>query len=144
MSQQKLKHDILRLLARREYSVFEIVVKMSHKGYSDQDIDHVLDELKRLGLQSDERYAMMMCDHLMQQGKGKMFLSAKLNERGVQRSLIDQVALEFDENQSILNAYARINNVSPDRLEKRLYSRGFSGNTIGWLKQKLVEEGNES
>lgn len=65
----------LNLLARREYSQYELKNKLLHK-FSDSaaEIDQVLERLTEQGLQSDERFVDMWLNSQIEKGRGRFVL----------------------------------------------------------------------
>jgi len=57
--QERAKASALRLLSRRSHSRKELSRRLVEKGFEEDDIEDVIDELERIGLQSDEEFASM-------------------------------------------------------------------------------------
>lgn len=81
----------LRFLARREHSAYELSVKLAHKGYHSDEVETVIMECQRLGYQSDERYAQLMCQTRIRQGYGPLRIKQELQAMHVESSLIESM-----------------------------------------------------
>lgn len=78
-----LKATAVRLLARREYGRAELSARLAAKGASRDEADGVLDELERLGLLSDARFANAVVAQKAGQ-YGKRAIVHALKEKRVQ------------------------------------------------------------
>lgn len=125
----------IRLLARREHSAYELTDKMKKKGYSQEEIKETLLECERLGLQSDLRFAEMVCRTRENQGYGPLKINYELQAKQIDQELIDATLNQEHEHwvacalQVWHKKYSNLQGVSFDELQKRqrfLYHRGFS------------------
>ncbi len=87
---KSMRHKAMDLLARREHSRRELVIKLSRKYPEDTGIDAVLDKLAADGLQSDARFAASFFRLRVQGGFGPNRIRAELRQRGISDVLIDQ------------------------------------------------------
>lgn len=71
----------LRLLSRREYSAMELCDKLKQKGFNLKDVQNALNECKRLGYQSDERYVESYIRARIHQGYGRLKIRQELKTR---------------------------------------------------------------
>ncbi|GAA4088239.1 recombination regulator RecX [Zhongshania borealis] len=78
------------LLARREHSRRELLIKLSRKFPDAAVIDAVLDKLEADVLQSDSRFASSFFRLRVQGGFGPNRIRAELRQRGISDVLIDQ------------------------------------------------------
>ena len=123
---QKLRDNLLNLLARRDYSSYELVRKMQIKGHDLALIEHEIAALTQAGLQSDERCAQMVSEHCVLKGKGPLYLRQKLMEKGLGRDIIDECMQHMDVGQAMKNANYRLRNFDGILRRKRLIAWGFS------------------
>ena len=123
---QKLRDNLLNLLARRDYSSYELVRKMQIKGHELALIEQEIAVLIQAGLQSDARYAQMVSEHCVLKGKGPFYLRQKLMEKGVERDVIDDCLLSMDVCEARKNANYRLRNLDGMMRRKRLIAWGFS------------------
>lgn len=86
-----IKSKLIRLLARREHSQFELRRKLLAKGFDDVAlINQVLADLVEDGFQSDARFAKSYIRMRQLRGYGPRKVGTELRERGVAESLIGQ------------------------------------------------------
>jgi len=83
----EIREAALRLLARREHSRFELVRKLTRKGWSKAVVEQVVDALAEANLQSDERFAESYVRQRAAKAYGPLRIRAELSERGVDRAL---------------------------------------------------------
>lgn len=132
----------VRLLARREHTRAELARKLAPHGTAD-DIDTVLNELARAGLQSDTRFAESYLRS--QAGRlGAARLRQTLRQKGVAGELIDaQVEDLPDELARARAVWQKKFSVPPaDRLDwarqaRFLQGRGFSTDIIRTLLKDI-------
>ncbi len=89
-STKDARHVAVRLLSAREHSRHELQLKLLKKGWSDNDVQEVLEWLSEHGLQSDQRYAEVYLRARVRKAYGPIRIRGELQERGVDRSIIDQ------------------------------------------------------
>ncbi|MBX2824030.1 MAG: recombination regulator RecX [Gammaproteobacteria bacterium] len=73
----------LDLLARREHSTFEIVEKLRARGFSDEIISVVVEDLQNRNYLSDRRFAETFVEQRLRKGRGERSIRADLNRRGI-------------------------------------------------------------
>ena len=78
-----IKEACFRYLMRREHSQQELLQKVSAKGFSQQDIVPVIEELIEQGLQSDARFAESYARSRVFKGFGPLRIKVELQQRGV-------------------------------------------------------------
>jgi regulatory protein len=82
----------MRMLVRREHSIFELTQKLGVKEFEKSEIKEALVTLIEQNYQSDERFAAEFAQMRFNQGKGPIKIHVDLKQRG-----IDQIDLsEFD------------------------------------------------
>ena len=146
LSQQKEGFDIcLRLLARREYSQKELVDRLVLKGFNQNDILCVIDDLIDRGWQSDERFAESYARHRIKQGNGPIKINYELRQRGVEGFDLEPVVTElanswFDVIRQVYEKkYTDTSTLSQKEWLKRsrfLQQRGFNQGMIRTLLDK--------
>lgn len=121
-SAAEIREAALRLLARREHSRVELTRKLTLRGWSEADVDPVVDELTAGNLQSDERFAEGFVRQRVEKAYGPVRIRAELNERGIDRSQAAR-ALETE---------------SPDwfAIAANWYERRYGSNPPADLKEK--------
>ncbi|MHB1429647.1 MAG: recombination regulator RecX [Rhodocyclaceae bacterium] len=140
----ELRQRAVRLLARREHTRAELARKLAAHG-TPEEIDTVLNELARSGLQSDARFAE---SYLRSQGErlGAARLRQTLRQKGVAPDLIaDHVEDLPDELDRARAVWQKKFSAAPaDRSDwarqaRFLQARGFSAEII----RKLLKECEE-
>src|SRR3989338_5101884 len=88
----------VRLLSRREHSVYELMNKLGRKGFSMAECEEALTRCQELGFQSDSRYVQSMLRHRIQQGYGPMRIRQDLQAAGIDPVFIDEALQSEAEN----------------------------------------------
>ena len=88
----------LRLLSRREHSRFELATKLSQRGFCKTEVNDVIIECQRLGLQSDERFVESFCSHRIRQGYGPLRIREELKSKQIASELIDEALCQEEDN----------------------------------------------
>jgi len=88
-----LRSEACRLLARREYSAWELRCKL--QGAAVQMLDRLLAELAEQGLQSDLRFAEHLCRRRYQAGRGPVKLLHELTEHRIDQALIERTMSNY-------------------------------------------------
>lgn len=149
-SDEALREQCIRLLARREHSRRELLRKLAARSFEPQQCHVVLDDLESEGLLSDERFAESFVRSRIESGQGPLKIRADLRERGVDGVIVDQ-ALDLADDDWLgycRQAWERRFGTAPgDRREwarqaRFLSQRGFSGDTVARVLAR-VGEGNE-
>ena len=78
----------IQYLARREHSRAELQKKLQAKQIAPEEIDAVLDRLKKDNLQSDNRFTDAYVRYRKQAGFGPNRIAQELKARGVSQALI--------------------------------------------------------
>ena len=142
----ELHSRAVRLLARREHTRAELARKLAPHG-TEEEIENVLNELSRTGLQSDARFAESYLRS--QAGRlGGARLRQTLRQKGVASDTIDEQVTDLpDESARARNVWNRKFGVPPTdakewaRQARFLQGRGFSTDIIRrLLKEKDVAE----
>lgn len=96
MSSSALSY-VMSLLARREYSEFELRCKMQEKHISEQQIDDVLSYCQQRNWQSDKRFAENYLVFRSQRGYGLNRIKQELHQiKGVQSEIIQSALNEVE------------------------------------------------
>lgn len=73
----------MRMLVRREHSVFELTQKLTTKEFDRVDIEQTLGLLIEQNYQSDERFTVDFIQMRFNQGKGPIKIAVDLRQRGI-------------------------------------------------------------
>jgi regulatory protein len=97
----KTEHDArevaLGLLARREHSKRELIIKLRVRGCPEKIITQVVDQLAAEGMQSDARFAEAFVRSRIERGRGPLRIRAELIERGLEDGLIAEALLQYED-----------------------------------------------
>ena len=129
------------ILSRREHSIFEMQTKLRRHKFTNQQITAAIGGLKSRGLLNDARFAQAyIASTLRRKAVGPRWLHAKLVQKGVARSVIDEaVTAAFpsggEENlaRQAADSWRRTHSKyahDTQRLARFLTSRGFARNAI--------------
>lgn len=94
----KVYADAERLLARREYSAYELANKLASKGHGDEEIHAAVTECQRLGYQCDERFTENICRLRIRQGYGPLKISRELQNFQIEQDTISKALAQEEDN----------------------------------------------
>ena len=97
MASAEIYNKALDLLSRREHSRTELYLKLTKRFESKEDINLNLDRLEEKNLLSDSRFAEEYVQARRKKGFGPIKISAELEKRGVNESLISNEIDRFDD-----------------------------------------------
>ncbi|AWX13819.1 recombination regulator RecX [Mergibacter septicus] len=89
---------LIGLLARRDYSEYEIRYKMQAKGFSDDDIDHALLHCQQRNWQSDQRFCENYLLARAHKGYGLKRIKQELKLKGITNQTLSLVLEEQEIN----------------------------------------------
>ncbi|OBX08250.1 recombinase RecX [Gallibacterium salpingitidis] len=134
---------VLKLLAIRDYSEYELRCKMQAKNFSAQEIEEVIAKCQARNWQSDLRF----CEHFLlsrvQKGYGLQRIKQEMQQKGIQNEVLQHVLAQNE-----IDWFALAKQVLckkyPDYAEEKelktkqkmwryLYSRGFTQEEISAL-----------
>jgi regulatory protein len=97
----KTEHDArevaLGLLARREHSKRELIIKLRARGCPEKIITQVVDQLAAEGMQSNARFAESFVRSRVDRGRGPLRIRAEMMERGLEDEEIDEALLQHED-----------------------------------------------
>ncbi|WP_439243142.1 recombination regulator RecX [Lonepinella sp. BR2474] len=83
---------LINLLARRDYSEYEVRCKMQEKAFSEEDIDQALTHCQQRNWQSDQRFAENYLNYRANRGFGVNRIKQELRQlKGVSSEVIQAV-----------------------------------------------------
>ncbi len=108
-NQQKLIHYCYDLLARRRYSIREMVKKLEARNAkmteicSDQDLHQILESLAKANLLNDNDYANFYIDaQIRRKPVGRLKIRQQLRQRGLDEQVITQALNLAELDESVL------------------------------------------
>jgi regulatory protein len=143
---KEIKSLCLRLLTRREHSQKELLNKLALRGFDQDDVLPVIDELAQQNWQNDLRYAENYARFRVQKGYGPVRVDYELRQNGIAGfDLEDIVQQEVGSWMELLEQvyskkYTHDAVLSRNEWAKRsrfLLHRGFSGAMISALFEHL-------
>ena len=147
---KEIEVRVIRLLNRREHSVYELKLKMLQKSYDVSDIDWVLDSLDKQGLVSDERFSEAYSYHRKERGFGPLKVALELRERQVHDRLID-ANVNFTEqywfDSAVNQRLKKFGSAQPKNFAAKakqirfLQQRGFTSSQISFALDFVSESG---
>lgn len=134
-----LRERAYRLLARREYSCYELRRKLTpHDGHGQLDL--LLDTLDSEGSLSDRRFAEQLGRSRYQAGKGPRLLEQELRRHRLDEDIVQEVMSQYRESWRDLAAEVRqkrFGTAPPEdyrawaKQARFLQQRGFTADEIG-------------
>jgi regulatory protein len=86
----------MSLLVRREHSRYELLGKLTRRGYDSAACEAVLDDLISENALSDHRFAELYVNYRRERGFGPLRIREELRKRGVSDSLRDEFCVPTD------------------------------------------------
>lgn len=133
------------LLAQREHSQKQLMAKLQRKGFQQQAIEAVMDQLIEQRLQSDARYGEACIHSRVRKGYGPNFIKQYLQQQGLESALIEQLLTQIQiswpaEAMRVWHKKFAVLPETPKQKAKQqqfLYYRGFDSSTIQTLFETL-------
>ncbi|MBE0483692.1 MAG: regulatory protein RecX [Bacterioplanes sp.] len=148
LSANELRRAAIDLLARRDYSRYELWQKLSVKAVDANELEHVLDDLSERQWQSDARFARLFLSSSQQRGHGPLRIQQGMRQKGIASAEIDVAFAEADVDwcalamrvvQKKAATLPDLNQKSREKLYRFLASRGFDGEHIRVAMTSLSE-----
>lgn len=89
LDEKGLRQKAIELLARREYSLYELEKKLVPLALEEMQAYDVLDWLTEHGLQSDTRFCETYVRSKSASGYGPIRIKQELKQKGIQTNLVD-------------------------------------------------------
>jgi|TARA_X000000368_G_C22881082_1_gene645318 regulatory protein len=145
-----IRKKAMDYLSRREHSRYELYKKISTHNFDKDLINQELDLLIRDGLLSDERFVEAFIHSRKKNGKGPLKISAELQQRGADESLINKYIEEIENSEWLDSAKQVVekklgNNQQLDydnqlKMMKFLNNRGFTIDQVKLTIKKLKKD----
>ncbi|MFP4481415.1 MAG: regulatory protein RecX [Thermovirgaceae bacterium] len=138
---EKALGEAMRILARREYTKWELRCKLTKKGYSEDVVKEVLDETERAGYVDDGEYARRFQETREEWGYRRV--KYELARRGIEEGVLEKT-LAYDEETEYERAMNLVRSWMPGLTERqlagRLMRRGFREGLVRRLVRKACGE----
>lgn len=137
----------LRLLCRREHGAQELVNKLAKKGYEQEDARKALERCQELDLQSDMRFAEIICRVRIRQGYGPLRISQELQSKQISQELINKVLRAESDNwlsyalavwEKKYNNKEAATGIEMQKRQRFLLYRGFPGDIINRVIKEIA------
>ncbi|BBJ27514.1 regulatory protein RecX [Athalassotoga saccharophila] len=139
------RKDAFRLIKIRARSEHELYTRLKEKGYSQEILDQVIDELKKKGFLDDLKFAKLFAsDQIELKFKGPKYIEYELKNFGVKEEIIASVIKEISDSnfKEIFIRFKKAHkNDNEDEIFEKLIKRGFDPYTV---KKTLREISNET
>lgn len=152
----KAKSNAYILLRSRPRSESELRQRLKLKGYKEDIVALIIEDLRRTGDIDDEKFARFWVESRMHLNPaGDIVLRKELREKGVKDIIIEATlarkAEQYDEYEVAFNMaqdkFERLKRLDGRKAVKRLYDflirRGFKYETVRDIVEKLLGKGNE-
>jgi len=93
---QSIRNKIISLLVRREYSRAELYQRLQSQAESLEILNEVLDRMSQDGYQSDRRFTESFIRQRISQYWGPKRVVFELSQKGIPKTMIDQVLDEME------------------------------------------------
>ena len=113
-----------RALARREHSAYGLRERLLRAGVSDTDAADALEELQRVGLLDDDRFASERARVLAERGKGDAAIRFDLEGAGVATAVVEAALAGLDPESDRAACLVERRGATP-ATARLLASRGF-------------------
>lgn len=128
-SASKIEDTAARILSLREHSERELYMKLLKKGYMKEEIETLMEKLKKAGVVNDRRFAILYARLRRKKLYGDRKIMAELLERGVDREIaedaIKEASKELNEREAAMEL-AEKKKKKGEKLFRYLIQRGFS------------------
>ncbi len=91
---------VLRILNRRDYTRFEILNKLTRRGYDSKTVSDAIEWLEEKNLINDERYTENYVYSRLNAGYGKIRIGFELKSRGIKEETVERILSGFEELES--------------------------------------------
>ncbi len=138
--------EAAKLLSYKDYSEAELRFKLSERGFSEEEGEGALSELRRLGYLNDGALAQTLCESYAARGYGARRISFELRRRDLEDDIIGEALSDLpDPADTLDNLIARRHRGPADYKTRRklgdmLFRRGFDWDDIGEALARIPEE----
>jgi regulatory protein len=134
----------LRILTRREHSIFELKQKLRGRGFEESAIEQVVQEMLSQNYLNEERFVEAWIYHRQQRGFGPNRIRMELQTQQISETLIEAYLDEHNDDWSIKASELRSKHFGeyptdyPTRAKQQryLYQKGFTNAQINAAMQQ--------
>ena len=118
LTQSKALDAAFRLLARRDHTRRELILKLRRKGFGRQTVDGALLRCRELGYLDDAKIARSMAGQLAGKGYGPLRIRQALKQKGLEDALVEEVLATGDDEESQVRAAKKALEKKASRLSR--------------------------
>lgn len=141
---ENARKDAFRLIKIRARSEYELSTRLSEKGYSQDIVDQLIDELKKKGFVDDLKFAKLFAsDQFELKFKGPKYIEYELKNLGVKEEIITKVIAEISNSdfKEIFKRFKKAHKMdSEDKIFEKLIKRGFDPYTVKTILREISKE----
>jgi regulatory protein len=126
-----------RALARRDYSERGLRDRLRRAGVEDSELDDAIEELERVGLLDDQRFAGRRARALAERGKGDKAIRFGLRRQGVDAELVEAAVGELEPERERAARIVTRRGTGP-KTARLLTSRGFDREAIALAAEEPI------
>ena len=147
----RAKNNAYALLRQRPRSEFEIRNRLKLKGYDEEIVEYVIENMRRAGEIDDVRFAKLWIDERMRISPvGDIVLRHELKSKGLSDAIIEATLMkkaeDYDEYEVAFSMagerFEQLKKLDRKKALKRLYDfllrRGFKYETVRKIVEKIV------
>jgi regulatory protein len=97
-----------RFLSRRDHTCNELAVKLRQKGFDRSAIDGALARCRELGYLDDQKTAMVIAGHLVENGYGPLRIRQTLGKKGLDDVVIEKAMIRCGNEESQIHSARRM------------------------------------
>lgn len=152
-AQEAARSRLMKLVAMRDYSTFELKKKLTEDGYAQKIIKNTIDFANDIGAADDERYLHAFVRSRLAVGEGQQKIVRSLRNKGFEKNEIDCVYKTYidDETKSVqLEKAMRLldrldisDYKGRDKAFKKIVARGYSFDTAKLAISRVTEKRQE-
>ena len=110
-------------LAMREHSKFQLINKLKNKGFDEDIINNVLEDLLNSRFQSDERYTEEYIRYRQNSGYSYEKIVYELKSNGISSDVININLCKFSDDYDVLFEFAKLKIRNRDLEEQKVLAR---------------------
>ncbi|HEU23949.1 MAG: regulatory protein RecX [Athalassotoga sp.] len=138
------RKDAFRLIKIRARSEYELYTRLKEKGYPQDVLDQLIDELKKNGFLDDLKFARLFAlDQIELKFKGPRYIEYELKNFGVKEEIIANVLKEISDSdfKEIFKRFKKAHKAdSEDKIFEKLIKRGFDPYTVKKTLREISKE----
>lgn len=132
-SKKKAFDYAIRLLSRRDYSIYKLRNKLSSRKFGDDDIDYTIEKLKEYNYLRENEYKSMRIKQLLVKGFSNSYIIYKIATEKIQVNNLEINAIREEQH---LSTISQVDNMIEKKLRHKEKPEHFEEKIL--LKKKLM------